>query len=479
MNSRMLALAIIPAAIGCSTPDNCPLCGTTQSGAYTAIATMQVPQASPYGKPFAVWDIVVQDPVTRRLYVTDRSHAGIAVYDTKKDVPIGQVKGGFVGSVCCEPDRASNFNEASGPNATVVTDSTPTDLGKLWVSDGDSTLKVFDLNKDTLPVLHNDGTASQSFGTVHTGRSLTNIDDCARGTNVSNDATGNPCGDMRADEMAYDPDHKVVLVTNGDSPVGVTNGAFVTLVNANNPLCVGNSCVLAQIFFDGAGDNLTTGCPLPYNTPLAGACPGPTCPSGAVTAGVKCAHGPNAQNGLGGSVYNPGTKRFLVSTPQVGSNPADGEVTEIDPVLLKVTNHFSLKGLGCQVASLAVGPQNKNLLVGCANREGTAFYPSTFIMDATTGAIIKSIYDVGRVDEVWYNDGDKRYYLAARDMPNGSVLGIIDANTNLWLQNVPTGGNAHGLAVDPINNHIYIPISPNARCGRYSAEGCIAVYARQ
>jgi hypothetical protein len=461
----MLALAIIPAAIGCSTPDNCPLCGTTQSGAYTAIAAMQVPQASPFGKPFAVWDIVVHDPVQRRLYVTDRSHAAIAVYDTKTDTPIGQVKGGFVGSVCCEPDRASNFNEASGPNAVVVTEPPPGGtLGVLWVSDGDSTLKVFDLDKDTLPVLHPDGSASKTFGTVQTGRSLTNIDDCARGTNVSADPTGNPCGDMRADEMSYDFEHKIVLVTNGDTPAA--SGPIVTLVDATNPNCVGNSCVKSQIFFDG--------------NPDASACPSPAV-SGVVTAGVACHHGPAATNGLGGSVYNPGTHRFLLSTPQVGPNPADGEVTEIDaaPGQLKVTNHFLLKGLGCQVASLAMGPQNKNVLVGCANREGVAFYPSTYIMDATTGAIIKSIYDVGRVDEVWYNPGDQRYYLAARDMPNGSVLGIIDAVTNLWLQNVPTGGNAHGLAVDRINNHIYIPIGANARCGRYSAEGCITIYAQQ
>jgi len=45
------------------------------------------------------------------------------------------------------------------------------------------------------------------------------------------------------------------------------------------------------------------------------------------------------------------------------------------------------------------------------------------------------------------------------------------------LYNAPTGGNAHGVAVDPANNHIYIPIAQNARCGRFSAEGCITVYA--
>jgi DNA-binding beta-propeller fold protein YncE len=469
----MLALAIIPAAIGCSTPDNCPLCGTTQSGAYTAIAAMQVPQASPFGKPFAVWDIVVHDPAQRRLYVTDRSHAAIAVYDTKTDTPIGQIKGGFIGSVCCEPDRASNYNELSGPNATIVTPSfSGGTLGNLWVSDGDSTVKVFDLDKDTLKVDHLDGTASQTFATVPVGLPAFSIDDCGRGSTPINGA--NACGDFRADEMAYDPEHKIILVSNGDPGV-----PFVTLLDATKPACLNNSCVLGQIFFDGLTTGACTNRPAGYaapptNTPLFAGTPAPPLPG-------LCRHGPNAVNGIGGSIYNLATHRFLVSTSQVGPDPKDGEVTEINPLTVSVTGNFPLTGKGCQPAALAIGPKN-NLLVGCANREGEAFFPSTYIMDVSTqgtGPIIKSIFDVGRVDEVWYNSGDQRFYLAARDMPNGSVLGVIDANTNLWLQNVPTGGNAHGLAVDPINNHIYIPIGANARCGRFSAEGCITIYAQQ
>jgi hypothetical protein len=62
-------------------------------------------------------------------------------------------------------------------------------------------------------------------------------------------------------------------------------------------------------------------------------------------------------------------------------------------------------------------------------------------------------------------------------MENGSFLGIIDATNNMWLYNSPTGGNAHGVAADPFNNHIYVPLSPNPRCGRFAAEGCISVYA--
>jgi hypothetical protein len=120
--------------------------------------------------------------------------------------------------------------------------------------------------------------------------------------------------------------------------------------------------------------------------------------------------------------------------------------------------------------------------VGCANREGEAFPASEYIIDVSAtggGKILKSIYNTGRADQVWYNPGDKLFYVGARDMENGSYLGIIDAVSNMWLYNAPTGGNAHGLAVDPFNNHIYIPIAPNARCGRFSAEGCITIYAAQ
>jgi len=45
---------------------------------------------------------------------------------------------------------------------------------------------------------------------------------------------------MRADEPSFDPEHNVMIVTNGDGP----NGAFVTMVDTTNPTCTGNSCVL-------------------------------------------------------------------------------------------------------------------------------------------------------------------------------------------------------------------------------------------
>src|SRR5712692_9203000 len=257
----LLALGILSSSAltsACSSPANCPTCGTTQNGTVTVIATMEVPQSSPFGKPFTVWDLVSHDPVNRRLYVTDRSHAAIAVFDTTNDMTIGQVKNGFVGSVCCEPDRISNFNEVSGPNGAIVTPPTVAGgkLGNLWVSDGDSTVKVFNLDTDTLPVAHNDGTASQTFGTARTGISFTNIDTCSR-----SGLTDVTCGDLRADEPSFDPEHNRLIVTNGDGP----NGAFVTMVDTTDPTCPvtgatpSGRCVKAQFFFDGNPDNQTTG----------------------------------------------------------------------------------------------------------------------------------------------------------------------------------------------------------------------------
>ena len=88
---------------------------------------------------------------------------------------------------------------------------------------------------------------------------------------------------------------------------------------------------------------------------------------------------------------------------------------------------------------------------------------------------------------MWYNPGDNRYYLAANawtttgltGAPLNPVLGIIDARTNLWLQNVPTNSNSHSVAVDSGNNHVFVPMQSGGPCGTQSANGCIGVFAKQ
>ena len=117
---------------------------------------------------------------------------------------------------------------------------------------------------------------------------------------------------------------------------------------------------------------------------------------------------------------------------------------------------------------------------GSADHDGRAFAPSTVIINGTTGAVLTTINNVGFVDQTWYNPGDNSYYLGARDMPTGPVLGVIDAGSRQWLQNVPTNGNAHSVAADPINNHIFVPLpSGGTNCQNIAADGCVGVYAAQ
>jgi len=110
------------------------------------------------------------------------------------------------------------------------------------------------------------------------------------------------------------------------------------------------------------------------------------------------------------------------------------------------------------------------------------------IIDARSGSIDRRVVGVGGNDEVWYNPGDNRYYLAARNQPGGSspgnanwspVLGIIDARTMTLDQVVPTfnqaPGSAHSVAVDPRNNHALVPFPVNNIVSNCHT-GCIGVY---
>jgi hypothetical protein len=154
-------------------------------------------------------------------------------------------------------------------------------------------------------------------------------------------------------------------------------------------------------------------------------------------------------------------------------------VSEIDPKNAKgplIINHFEVDD--CMPGSIVQGPAD-DFLIGCADHDGEAFPPNEVIMEGTTGQIVADIPYVGGVDEIWYNPGDNRYYGAARDMPNGPVLGVMDAAGRQWLQNVGTNANSHSVAADATNNRVFVPSQSGGPCGTQSANGCILVYAAQ
>jgi hypothetical protein len=282
------------------------------------------------------------------------------------------------------------------------------------------------------------------------------------------------------------------------------------------------TCILGQIYYDGAPvnnaavtvDDQTAGgfpCPDPSTTALSGVSGhgtlGPPPPPGGVVnvlgPDIACHHGPIIDKntgafcnqttpaptcagatsiaGLGGSAFNPNTSHFLVTNSN--SSPATltiGSVDEIDPVGNAngpvVVNSFPMPN--CMPTSIVQGPGN-DFLVGCGDHDGEAFPPNMYIIDGTSGNILATITNVGGVDEVWYNSGDNRYYLAARDMPNGAVLGVIDAKTRTWLVNVTTNSNSHSISVDSGNNHVFVPLQAGTICTTQSANGCVGVYAQQ
>jgi hypothetical protein len=492
--------------------------------------------------------------------------------------------GGFPGAQCCA-SRANGVNPMSGPDGEEVTPDGKT----LFTAIGNAGVVVFDLS--TMDLTKNPPTPPTVLATVPTGTSADydgplGIAPCVASWNGEAGSAAT-CGDDRADEMAYDPVHQVLAVINGDPGL-----PFVTFIDmshivgktgtlaqqhclpldptlAYGPWAAGftpadygvnypfqgsgtaipqpspildpgvagtsfnpPSCIIGQIYYDGAGGGASGGVGLSTTVPVdtVGAtfpCPDPSNPhvfsgvsGGAANAAlglpglagirpsgatytIPCHHGPIvdqttgafcnqatpgstcagaiAPAGLGGMVWNPNTGHLLQSNENCIGITNIGCVDEIDPRLGNpngpvVVNTFVMPN--CMPTSLAQGPGN-NFLVGCADHDGEAFPPNEYVIDGSAGTILATITNVGGVDEVWYNSGDNRYYVAARDMPNGPVMGVIDAATNVWLENVTTNANSHSIAVDSSNNHAFVPLQAGGICTSQSSNGCIGVYAQQ
>jgi hypothetical protein len=86
---------------------------------------------------------------------------------------------------------------------------------------------------------------------------------------------------------------------------------------------------------------------------------------------------------------------------------------------------------------------------------------------------------VGGVDQATYNPGDSKYYLGAGNMTPSPVLGVIDAHSRQWLQNVPTTVFSHSVAADPNTNHIFVPLGVGPLCQSMAANGCVGIFASQ
>ncbi len=183
---RLLATSLLALTIGTASAE-------AQSGGYRRIATVGVPD-----KPLASVDFGYTDPILPFYYVADRSNAGVDIIDSRTNRFLIRITGN---ATFGEFSGAANL-DVSGPNSIV-----PAEFGRLWVSNGDSTIKVVNLF------------ALQVVNSVSTG------------------------GTSRVDGLAYDPkDHILIASNNADTP------PFVTLIST----VPGREQVLARITFDKA-----------------------------------------------------------------------------------------------------------------------------------------------------------------------------------------------------------------------------------
>jgi hypothetical protein len=186
--------------------------------------------------------------------------------------------------------------------------------------------------------------------------------------------------------------------------------------------------------------------------------------------------------GLEQPLWVPELHRFFITVPGYrnngGGNHGFAEMAVINPKTMKVEK--ALKPGDCHASGEALGPAH-HILVTCGG---------PVVMNATDGAIISRITQIGGGDEDWYNPGDGRFYFTSEDKSTPPVdsLGVIDARTGAWLQNVPDPGGRQAVAL-PENNHIFTPVrvtpamvkdpsTDNTSCAQfgYKGTGCVAVF---
>jgi DNA-binding beta-propeller fold protein YncE len=183
---------------------------------------------------------------------------------------------------------------------------------------------------------------------------------------------------------------------------------------------------------------------------------------------------PDASDGIDQPLYVPETGMFYASVPIWKEAKNHGGLAVFDPKTLKMTKLIPIDD--CVPQGLAQGP-GTNVIVGCSAgskaRTPTVLTPATVIIDVATEKVVKVIHELGGQDEVWYNPTLHQYYTASRDLPSGPVLGVINADTNTFVESIATGENAHSVAADSKNGAIFVPLTaPNPAC----PNGCIGVY---
>ena len=406
------------AAPPCGGPAGTP--APTQTKCLTAVA---IP-----GNPLRSFDISWVNPNRAEYYLGDRSNSGVDIIDTH-NLKFKRTIGGFVGIKLKATGAVDNNH--SGPDGV-------TSHGRwLYAGDGDSTLKVIDLDAAVSPI-------KQIISTGGTTR----VDEMALTTDGKVLLTAN---------NAEDPPFGTLFRANGDAPISTT-AIIAKIVVSANFIPAGAGLSIEQPTWDPKTKRFYVSIPTIINNP-------PGCTLSPVN---------NCSGGL--LVIDPATVTGPVTTID-GFNPA--------------TNTGVVPLTGCGPNGATVGPHD-NLLLGCTPANLPSGITTTVINAKTKNTAV--VVGINGSDEVWFNKGDGRYYLGASAFrvtaasPATPVLGVVDG-TSVLIETIPTSSGSHSVAADSKRNLIFVPqvgtvavvgiggdatTNGAAICG--TPNGCIAVY---
>jgi DNA-binding beta-propeller fold protein YncE len=184
MPVRLNSLVLAAAALA--------LAGTAQAQGLKQVASIAIP-----GGPINSFGVMYIDQASGLGYLADKDNKAVDIIDTRTDTYVGRIIG-FTGT--------TSSGATSGPNGIIAVN----EGAALWVSDGDSTIKVIDPKTGKIT------------GTIATG------------------------GKKRANAMAYDPKNHIVIVANpNDEP------AFLSLISTDP-----GYKILAKIPVEDAAESL-------------------------------------------------------------------------------------------------------------------------------------------------------------------------------------------------------------------------------
>jgi hypothetical protein len=368
---------------------------TTQTQCVTAIA---IP-----GNPLQSFDISWVNPDRAEYYLADRANKGVDIIDTAHKT-FKKTIGGFVGIKLNTAGTAVN-NNTSGPDGVVS-------HGKcLYVGDGDSTVKVIDLDMGTI-------VATRSTG------GTTRLDEMALTTDGKL---------LLAANNAEDPPYATLFTVSGDDDCdSIDMGTKISVDSSVIPSGFGLS--IEQPAWDPQTKRFYTSIPVIADNPT----------------GSGCNYG---------QLGSPPAVPITCSGGLLVTDPTDPDITEGLYDAVENTGVIKLNACGPNGATIGL---HDNVMVGCtpANLPGSK---TTLVINATS----HNYAQVGGItgsDEVWFNKGDGRYYTgssaainpAGSSLNKGSVLGVIDG-TSVLIETIPQSSGSHSVAADSKRNLIFVP----------------------